>query len=384
MTPALLVAAFLGMALVAEAAAVGPAAPGVAATLGVSLAAAGMLAPLHSAGALGGILWWGRAQGRVPSARLLGVGTLLLLLGAVLVVVNPGSAAGEVDPDAVAALAAGPARAGPFALLGVGVLSLGIGFGMLSAGLNTVVTARGMGPGMLNALHGTYGLAAIGFPLLVGLADMRAAYLVVVVGCVALLLPVRAAPPLRRPPADGGAAAGRSRPWVLMLSAAMGVEVGTGAWAATHLVGVGYGQDEAGAAVAGFFAAFATARFVLAPLAGRSDPARVVRTALLLAAVAALAAGVGGWPVVAWVAVGIGIGPVFPTTLSWLVRSHEDDRASTRLLVGGAVGGTLLPGAVGGLVAVFGTGAVPFAIAAFALVAWGLARRLPGLRPATA
>lgn len=382
MRPALLVAAFLGMALVAEAAAVGPAAPGVAASLGVSLAAAGMLAPLHSAGALAGIVWWGSAQGRVPSARLLGVGTLALLLGAVLVVVNPGSA-GPAGPDAVAAVAAGPARALPFALLGLGILSLGIGFGMLSAGVNTVVTARGIGPGMLNALHGTYGLAAIGFPLLVGLADMRAAYLVVVVGCVALLAPVRAAPPLRRPPADGGAAAARSRPWVVMLAVAMGVEVGTGAWAATHLVGEGLGQDTAGAAVAGFFAAFTAARFLLAPLAGRHDPARVVRAGLLLAAVAALGAAMTGWPVVGWIVVGIGVGPVFPTTLSWLIASHEDDRASTRLLVGGAVGGTVLPATVGGLVALLGTAAVPYAIAAVALAAWALARRLPDLRPAT-
>jgi len=59
--PALLVAAFLTMALIAESAALGPAVPGVSRQLGMSLATAGMLAPVHGAGALAGILWWGRA-----------------------------------------------------------------------------------------------------------------------------------------------------------------------------------------------------------------------------------------------------------------------------------------------------------------------------------
>lgn len=380
MRPALLVAAFLTMVLIAETAALGPAVPGVSRQLGMSLATAGMLAPIHGAGALAGILWWGRAQGRVPSARLLAVGTLLLLAGALGVVANPG-AAGSAEPGATAALTAVTARPGMFALLAVAVLALGLGFGLLDAGINTVVAARGMGPGLLNALHGTYGLAAIGYPLLVGLADLRLAYVVVAVGCVVLLAPVRVAPRLRRPPKDGGAAAARSRPWVVMITIAMGVEIGTAAWAAAHLVGLGRPDETASAAVAGYFAAFTATRFVLAPLASRIDPARVVRGGLLIAAVAASAALVTPWPVLAWVLVGIGVGPVFPTTLSWLVRSHTDDRAATRLMVGGAVGGTLLPAAIGGLVAVAGTGAIPAAIAAIALGAWGLARRMPGLQP---
>lgn len=381
MRPALLVAAFFTMALIAETAALGPAVPGVSRQLGMSLATAGMLTPIHGAGALAGIVWWGRAQGRVPSSRLLAVGTVLLLAGALGVVANPG-AAGSTEPGATAGLVAVTARPGMFALLAGAVLSLGLGFGLLDAGINTVVAARGVGPGMLNALHGTYGLAAIGFPLLVGLANLRLAYVVVALGCLVLLAPLRVAPRLRRPPEDGGAAAARSRPWVVMITIAMGVEVGTGAWAAAHLVGLGRSDQVASTAVAGYFAAFTATRFVLAPLASRTDPARIVRGGLLVAAAAATAALVAPWPVVAWVLVGIGVGPVFPTTLSWLVRSHTDDRAATRLMVGGALGGTLLPAAIGGLVALAGTGAIPVSIAATALASWALARRLPGLRPA--
>lgn len=368
------------MALIAEAAALGPAVPGVAGRLGVSLAAAGMLTPLHNAGALLGIVWWGRAQGRVPSSRLLVAGTLLLLAGAIVVVANPG-ATGPPQSGLPGVLDA--SRPGPLVVLLVAAVLLGLGFGLVDAGINTVLAHRGVGPGLLNALHGTYGLAAIGFPLVVGFVDLRAAYVVVAVGCLLLLRPLRTAPPLRRPPADGGAAAARSRPWVVMLGVAMGVEIGTGAWAAAHLVGLGESQAAASTTVAGIFAAFTATRFALAPFARRTDPARVVRGGLLLAGVAALAAWFGPWPTVAWVLVGVGIGPVFPTTLSWLVASHEDDRAATRLMLGGAVGGTALPAAVGGLVAVFGTAAVPAAIAAIAGAAWALARRLPGLRPAT-
>lgn len=168
-----------------------------------------------------------------------------------------------------------------------------------------------------------------------------------------------------------------------MITVAMGVEIGTAAWAATHLVGLGRSDAEASTAVAGFFAAFTAVRFVLAPFADRFDPSRLVRGGLLLAAAAAGLAWLGPWPTAAWLLVGVGIGPVFPTTLVWLVRSHEDDRAATRLMVGGAIGGTLLPAAIGGLVAVLGTGVIPPAIASIAVAAWALARRLPGLRPAT-
>lgn len=371
-----LAGSFLALALVAQVASLGPAGPAVAGRLGISLATAGMLVPIHSVGALIGILWWGRAQGRVPSSRLLAAGTLLLLAGAVLAAVNPGGS-GPPQPDAIVFVDL--SRPGAFAVLALGVVLLGLGFGLLGAGVNTVLTASGVGPGLLNLLHGTYGLASIGFPLLVGLADMRAVYLLVAVGCVALLVPMRAAPPLRRPPADGGVAAARSRPWVVMLAVAMGVEIGSAGWAAPHLVGLGRTPAEASTAVAGFFAAFAAVRFLLAPFVHRRDPAQVVRGGLLLAAVAAVAAWVGPWPTAAWLLVGIGIGPVFPTTLAWLTGAHTDDRAATRLMVGGAVGGTLLPAGIGGLVALLGTGAIPAAIAVIAVAAWALARRLPGL-----
>ena len=373
-------AAFLAMGLIAQTTALGPAAPGVAGVLGLSAATAGMLVPVHNAGSLLGILWWGRAQGRVPSARVLVLGVGLLLTGAVLVVLNPGAAASEVEANGV--LVASDPRVGAFAGLVGAALLLGLGFGLLTAGVNTVVTARGVGAGVLNAMHGTYGGAAILFPLVVGFRDLRTVYVIVALGCLVLFAPIRRAQPLRRPPADGGAANRRSRPWVVMLTVAMGVEVGTGAWAATHLVGAGRAEDTASAAVAGFFAAFTAARFLLAPIAGRTDPARIVRGGLVLAAVAALAATITPLSVVAWVLVGIGIGPVFPTTLAWLLGSHQDDRATTRLMVGGAIGGTLLPAAIGGVVAVVGTGAVPVAVAAIALAAWALARRLPGLVPA--
>lgn len=368
-----LAASFLSLALVAQVAALGPAAPGVAARLGVSLAAAGMLVPLHSAGALAGILWWGRAQGRVPSRRLLVVGTVLLLGGALLVATNPGAAAALPTGT-------GDGRTGALVVLLVGAVVLGLGFGLLDAGVNTVVTAHGASTGLLNALHGAYGLAAIGYPLLVGLTSLRLTYVVVALGCLGLFAPLRRAPDLRRPPADGGAAARRSRPWMVMIAVAMGVEVGTAGWAAAHLVGLGRSEAAASTAVAGFFAAFTASRFLLAPVADRFEPARLVRGGLLLAAGAAVLAWLGPWPAVAWCLVGIGIGPVFPTALAWLVGSHQDDRAATRLMVGGALGGTVLPAAVGGVVAVLGTVAIPPAIAGIAVLAWSIARRVPAGR----
>lgn len=368
-----LAASFLALALIAEVAALGPAVPGVAGRLTLSVATVGMLVPAHNAGALAGILWWGRAQGRVPTSRLLLVGAGLLLAGSLLVIVNPGASGplGETSQQLAGA------RPGAFAVLLAAVLLLGLGFGLLDAGVNTLLAHAGVGAGLLNALHGTYGLAAVGLPLLVGLADLRLAFVVVAVGCLGLFAPLRQAPPLRRPPHDGGAAAARSRPWVVMLAVAMGVEVGSGAWAASHLVGLGRTEAAAGTTVAGFFVAFTLARFVLAPFADRTDPGRIVRGGLVLAGVAALLVAVGPWPAAGWLLVGVGIGPVFPTTLAWLVRAHADDRAATRLMVAGSVGGIVLPALIGLVVAVRSTDAVPVTIAVIAVVAWVLARRLP-------
>ena len=49
-----------------------------------------------------------------------------------------------------------------------------------------------------------------------------------------------------------------------MFGVAIGVEIGTAAWAATHLVSTGLDDGSAATAVSGYFAAFTAVRLVMA------------------------------------------------------------------------------------------------------------------------
>lgn len=392
---------FVGLLAIALPNAYGASVPGVSAATGVGVATVGQLTTLHASFAAAGLALWVWASRRLSTAAVVRVGLSLVAVGALGVAVNPAAARSPSDVAAFVALAAA-------------VAVVAMGFGLTVVALNTLLANRGASAGLLNAANGMFGAGAVLLPAIVGTADLRVAALVTS-GLVVLALPwLWRAPDLRdqlvasrdeavavrarrrqETATDGRAVSDRlhhlwhgngSRPWVWMFAAAIGVEIGTAAWASTHLVGLGIDERRAATAVAWYFGSFTAARFVVA-LAGDRLPARgTVVTSHVVAAVAAASAAVVPSPVVAWALVGLGVGPVFGTSLAWLTRATGDPDGARRMNVGGAVGGVLLPGSIGLLVGAVGSQVVPWAIAACAAAAAVLAATLPpadGRRPDT-
>jgi FHS family glucose/mannose:H+ symporter-like MFS transporter len=404
----LVVSSFLVMLAASIAVVYGAATPAVSAATGVPPATVGQLTTIHGVGSFVGFLVWTRVSRTRRTDHVLRGSVGLLFAGAVAIALNPVAGAGGSGGEAAFLALAGTAAV------------VGLAFGVSIVAANTVMATSGASAGLLNAMHGVYGLGAIVLPLLVGARSLRAAAVAAAVAALVTLPWLRATPDLRLDDGpvevgdgptgagggdgptgagggDGGPMAARvrrslrrawtgtgSRPWVWMFVVAIGVEIGAGAWAATHLVGVGVSSGRAAVAVSGFFAVFTVTRFVVAPVVSRFRPRDVVVTAHLVAATAAAAAALTPRPAIAWALVGVGVGPVFPTTLAWLTQATGDRHGARRLMIGGALGGVLLPGLIGLLVGAVGAVAVPWAVAAFAVIAAGVTATLPptdGRRP---
>lgn len=416
MPRAFLAASFVAMLAASVASVFGASVPAISAATGVRPATVGQLTTVLGVGGFLPLLVWRRRQQRDPT-RLLVAGALALLsVGTALVALNP--AASRTPTTALALW-----------LLAATVLLVGVAFGWAQVAISSVVANRGASPRTLNALHGTYGAGAVAMPLVAALTDLRTVAVLASALAAAAVPGLLRAPDLRVP--DGpGAEAGTDerrddaavghvqvadptvvrpqpspgatvrtalvrllrrcwfgdgvRPWVWMFSVAIGAEIGTLAWATTHLVSRGESDEVAAAAVSGYFAVYATTRFVLAAVVDRLDLRRVVVTANALAAVAAASAAASPLPVLSWVLVGVGVGPVFPTTLAWVARVTDDPDAARKLLLGGALGAVVLPGVIGLLTRSIGPSAIPWATATAGAAAAMLAATLPrtdGRRP---
>lgn len=353
-------ASFLGFLLLGGVLALyGPAVPLFRERFGISTSLAGMPLAVNSVAALVGVIGWGMLDraGRVKPA----------LFG------------GAISTGGGAALVA---LAPSFTLVLVGVLFIGLGFGVFDTGINALF-ARDHSDGSarrMNALHAMFGIGAVGFPLLLSVTDVRVAFLVVA-GLVVVALPGMrgAVDPGVADAEDDSPAARRSARLVLLgflaiFALYIGTELGVGNWMAAHLTDQGWSAAAAARWTAAYFLAFTIGRLLVARFAEQVHPARIVIGSLTLGAVVAAAANITSITPYAYVLVGLAIAPVFPTTMVWLSRRLPEQRhGPAGAMLAGSVGAAILPAAVGGLVGVGGTAVVPTAVAVIALLALGAA-----------
>lgn len=286
----------------------------------------------------------------LPASRL----SVLLFaagLGYLLTAIPSGHLLNRFGPPltmAAASVAAGGAcavyAASPvFALLPAASLLLGAASGSVDAGLNTVV-ASGHSARVLNFIHGAYGVGTVIGPILVTAAiaasgSWRVPYLVLIaaeIACSASWWAVRQAidasqpeqPPPRREQAAGrreGILSG-DFPERLLVTAAValpfiyvGAELSAGQWAASYLRDhLHASAASAGLAVAGYWAAYAVVRLLMAA-PSRPPSARVLIPA---GCAVALAGAFVIWlvptqigTVVGLIIVGAGLAPVFPALI---------------------------------------------------------------------
>jgi fucose permease len=234
---------------------------------------------------------------------------------------------------------------------------------------------------MLNVLNGVFGIGAVAGPIVVAAVapgGIGAMYL----GCA--VLAVALAVPLSRVRGDGVPADGKGsttegrtgRRGVVAIVALfavayalyVGVELGVGGWEPSHLAGLGMSASAASWATSAFWLGLTAGRFLIAPVALRVTPERIVLTCAGVAIVTLGLATVPGLAPVAYIATGLVIAPIYPTGLAWLAKVTPGRRTPTAYLVASAVlGAAIFPPLVGSAIETLGTSVTPIALAVLAI-----------------
>lgn len=333
----------------------------------VSLALAGGVLTTHFSGALVGVLASMRVLQRVSSRTF--------MLGAVTCL-GVGCASVAVAPSWPAFLAS--------------VFVLGIGWGALDIGCNQLVAhSEGVRrTAVLNALNGTFAVGAVAGPILV--STVGRTHLTLLYGGAAVvafaLWPLVSGVSGRLPftstrTADSSALL----LGIFMVAFALyvGMEAGIGGWMPSHLESIGLQSVAAATLTSGFWLALAMGRLLAALVPARVPESAIVITASAVAAVALLGALIPAAAPVAFIVAGLAIAPIFPTGIVWLAKLRPGDaRVTSWLFPASMVGGAVIPGGIGALIARFGIGLAPAILSLVAvgcLTAFSLAARSRGI-----
>jgi fucose permease len=148
----------------------------------------------------------------------------------------------------------------------------------------------------------------------------------------------------------------------------VGVEAGVGGWEPSHLEALGMSAAAASAATSAFWLGLTAGRFLIAPVALRVRPERIVLTSIGAGIVTVGLATIPGLAPVAYAATGLVIGPIYPTGLAWLARSTPGRPTPAVYLVAAAtVGGAVFPPVVGLAIQAFGVAVTPLVLTFFAI-----------------
>ena len=356
----------------------GPSLPELAARYALSSGEVGLVIGAHSAATLLGILAWTLAGTRPHPGTVSGGGAATLGLGLLTIALAP---------------------SWPVTLLGAALT--GTGFGATVVGLN-LWAARAYDRHrvtVLATMAAAFGVGAVTGPALVGavgpasfeVAFTTFALLALAAGAGLVVVGVRTPSPPVPSPAP---LASRGRlplmvGFMLGLGLYVGTEAGIAGWLATHLVGLGRSPEAAASWTAGFWIAFTLGRTAGAPLAHRVAERHLVPALFAGGALSLLVTTLPGLAVAGYLLAGVVFALVFPTLLSWFTRVFGQPPIAVALLfAAGSVGSALLPPAIGALVDVVGVGAIPWSLAAAAVVAslltLALGRRVNAARLAPA
>ncbi|HUS16299.1 MAG TPA: MFS transporter [Chloroflexia bacterium] len=274
-----------------------------------------------------------------------------------------------------------------------GTLVLGLGWGCLDVTLNVFVADLypASREAALNLTNVAFGFGALVGPLLVGVALQLAAtpqvvlLVLSVLGGVAALVFAFLVFPGRAVPAGPAPLTGPvlRQPYVLAAAAMfflyVGLEIGFGGWAYSFAA-LGAHLDPAPAAlvVSTYWIAFTLGRAAAGLLSHRVAGAHLVLGGALLsaagAAAVALAPGNAAVLFGGAVLLGAGFAPVFPTAFGLATARYPATAGavSSVLVMGGTLGGTVLPYLQGRLLAAGGVGATAASIAVLALLVAGI------------
>ncbi len=355
----------------ALAAAYGPLLEHLSRRFAISLSVAGGVLSAHFAGALLGVIVSMWTTERVP-VRL----SVTVSLGC------------------LGAGCAGVALATSWPAFLAGVFVIGLGFGALDIGLNQLV-AHSEGPrrsSVLNALNGAYGVGAVAGPILISTLSEKHLALLYAGGAVVATVLIPAVAGIsgrlpftpRKPAGRPGLLVGT---FVIAYVLYVAVETGVGGWMTSDLESVGQRSVVAATLTSGFWLAVALGRLLVALVPPRVPESMIVITGSAIAALALAVALVGPAAPFAFIVTGFAIAPIFPTGIVWLAKLRPGDSLATSWLFPAAmVGGAIVPGGIGVVIARFGVGWTPAVLSALAIGTLGaflMASSWRSLRPAS-
>jgi FHS family glucose/mannose:H+ symporter-like MFS transporter len=300
-----------------------------------------------------------------------------------------------ISLTAIAFGAAGASLSHSWYLFLTSVFLIGLGFGALDIGLNTLL-ARTALKGRAHRLsigNAGYGMGAVICPLIIiGLGPKNFPTLFAGLCVFALLLSVLNggvhAPPLHTEPLqfEISQMKAQRRPilitFVLAFIFYVALETGASGWMATQIHGVGYSQSVGSLVTAGFWIGMTVGRSVGGPLYHWLAEKKIILGGLALATAICLSALADPVAPYAYPLLGLIIASIFPMGLIWytVLCPHDSDGLSLLifLMMIGGVGG---PGLVSVMVSHCGVHVVPYVLAAFATMALGVFTSALRFRP---
>lgn len=373
------------------AASLGPAMPDLARRSDVTTAAASATLIAFPAGGLGGQIMAGVLGHFAGKKTVMSAGMILSVVGGLGLALSP-----------------------ELVLLLASTCCLGMGAGVMALEGNVLAAEASHGAGPLNLVNAMFGLGAIASPALIGLAltytgsGLPALWSVpITVACALLLLAAVRAPggaddpsaPQAQAAGRAGAAAWLSPSLVLiggLIFLYVALEASIGGWLATILnraTAMPFAQ--AAAVTSGFWVAHTAARLAAALASGRLSPVAILVGCMVLSA-----AGAGlllsctaleniKLGLLAAAVLGVGVGPIMPSTIAIVRSSHPDavGPATGIVMAVGSIGGMVVPWLVGRVILTHGASAGTSILLAAPLgMAFSLAlierrfRRIPSLR----
>ncbi len=290
-------------------------------------------------------------------------------------------------------------------LMVAGGAVLGLGIGLIDAGLNTAVGQHESGTRLIGPLHGFYGLGAIAGPaiattLLALGSGWRMVY-VVLAGLVGLLLfgvwHQRRCCLWQRPPTAAGGdwrvlGHALQLPSVrlsgLVLLTAVGIEASIGTWAfSVQHLGRSQPAVTAGIGVSLYWLGLTIGRFCFAGLMARLGVIRLIACSLALLLAAQIGWSHGAMPMVVLPLMGFALAAIFPATILLIPQrlpAHLVPAAVGFGTSAGSAGAVVLPSSLGWIAAGIGLPAVPALLVPQALglaVLYGLVLKASDPRP---
>lgn len=154
----------------------------------------------------------------------------------------------------------------------------------------------------------------------------------------------------------------------------------------SDLESVGQRSVVAATLTSGFWLAVALGRLLVALVPPRVPESAIVISCSAVAALTLAVASIGPAAPLAFIVTGLAIAPIFPTGIVWLAKLRPgDSRATSWLFPAAMLGGVIVPGGIGVVIARFGIGWAPAVLSALAMGTLGaflLANGSRSLRPA--